>query len=62
MSILSAQILEVVREKGRATISEIEEITRANRNTIKGKLKELVEKKYLVKHGQGRGVWYSIII
>ena len=57
---LSKQIMEVVKEHGQATISEIQAITNANRNTIKIRLRELVIGKYLVKNGKGKGTWYTI--
>lgn len=56
---LSAQILSIVKEHGRATISDIEAITRANRNTIKVRLRELVTDGFLGKHGKGKGTWYT---
>jgi DNA-binding Lrp family transcriptional regulator len=39
---LSIRILQIVREHGRAAISDIQAITQANRNTIKVRLRELV--------------------
>ena len=56
---LSGQILSVVKEHGRATISDIEAITRANRNTIKVRLRELVTDGLLAKHGKAKGTWYT---
>ncbi len=57
---LSAQIVEIIKEKGKTNISDIEDITKANRNTVKATLRKLVDDKYIVKHGKGRGVWYSL--
>ena len=57
---LSTQILEVVKEQGKSTISDIHAITGANRNTIKKNLRELVQRRYLEQHGKGRGTWYSM--
>lgn len=56
---LSLQILELVKDRGRITISEIVMLTNANRNTIKKHLGSLVVAKHLQQHGSGRGVWYS---
>lgn len=56
---LSEQILSIVKEHGRATIGEIESITKANRNTIKVRLRELVADGFLAKHGKAKGTWYS---
>jgi Fic family protein len=57
---LSVQILELCRERGRVTISEIVKVTSANRNTIKDHLAALTDKGHLTRHGAGRGVWYSL--
>ena len=59
LSDLSSQILEIVKEHGRATISDIQSITNANKNTIKDRLRELVSDKYLIKQGKGKGTWYT---
>lgn len=56
---LSGQILSIVKEHGRATISDIEAITRANRNTIKVKLRELTTSGLLARHGKAKGTWYT---
>lgn len=56
---LSGQILSIVKEHGRATISDIEAITRANRNTIKVRLRELITDGFLAKHGKAKGTWYT---
>lgn len=55
---LSAQILQIVKEHGRAAISDIQAITQANRNTIKVRLRELVADGYLAKHGERKGTLY----
>lgn len=57
---LSQQIIDLVKDHGELSISEIESITKANRNTIKKKLSELVEDKYLLIQGQGKGTRYAI--
>lgn len=57
---LSTQIIEIITEHGRATISDIQRITQANRNTIKVRLRELVGDGYLIKNGQGKGTWYTV--
>ncbi len=56
---LSLKILELVKSRGRITISNIIVLTEANRNTIKKHLEALVDDKYLQKHGIGKGTWYS---
>lgn len=56
---LSIQILELCRERGRVTISEIAKVTGVSRNTIKAHVSALAEKGHLIRHGAGRGTWYS---
>jgi Fic family protein len=55
---LSNEILQVVRQHGQAAISDILSITRANRNTLKVRLRELVEDGYLTQRGKGKGTKY----
>lgn len=43
---------------GQLAISDIQAITQANRNTIKVRLRELVDHGYLIKHGKGKGTFY----
>ena len=57
---LSRQILELAKTRGEITITEIEDSTGANRNTIKVHLKKLAEQHYLAQLGKGRGVRYAI--
>lgn len=57
---LSLQIVAVVRERGRTTMSDIVQVTGANRNTIKHHLRSLVERGHLSQHGRGRGAWYQV--
>jgi Fic family protein len=57
---LSMQIMEIVKEHGQTSISQIHDITNANRNTIKVRLRELVENNYLIKEGKGKATRYII--
>ena len=57
---LSVQILELCRERGHVTISDIVKATSASRNTIKDHVTALVDKAHLVRHGAGRGAWYGL--
>lgn len=59
LPLLQARILELAREHGRLTISEIVTITGANRNTVKKHLQALVTGKHLALRGRGKGTWYS---
>jgi Fic family protein len=57
---LSLHILELVKSRGRITISDIVTLTNANRNTIKKHLETLVDIRQLAQHGTGKGTWYGI--
>lgn len=57
---LSLQIIDYVREHGRATIRDLITLTGANRSTIKVHLRALVDQRLIVLHGTGRGSWYSL--
>jgi len=56
---LSLQILKALEKKERLSIAEITEMTGANRNTIKVRLRELVTAGRVRKHGKARATWYS---
>ncbi len=60
LPLLSKQILELVKEHGELAISDIEAMTRANRNTIKVRLRELVKDHYLENRGVGKGTRYTL--
>jgi Fic family protein len=57
---LSIEILEILKSRGRTTISEIVSLTQANRNTIKKHLESLVSNNQIEKHGSTKGAWYSL--
>ncbi len=57
---LSLQIIDFVKDHGRITMADAIAITQANRNTLKGHFKVLVQKNMLALNGKGRGVWYSL--
>ena len=56
---LSVQILELANQHGRLTISQIVQLTGANRNTVKKHLQSLVAANHLARHGKGKGTWYG---
>ena len=56
---LSVSILELAADHGRLTVSQIVELTNANRNTVKKHLQALVANKQLAQHGKGKGTWYG---
>lgn len=59
LPVLSRAILELVNTRSEITVKEIEESTKANRNTIKAHLKKLTEQEYLISVGKGRGARYT---
>lgn len=58
---LSIQILELAKQHGRIANGAIVKATNASRNTVKAHLQKLVENGHLIKHGVGKGTWYSRI-
>jgi len=56
---LSVQILELAKEHGRVTVSQLVSLTGANRNTVKKHLQTLVSNNHLAQHGAGKGTWYG---
>ena len=56
---LSLQILKALQKKERLNIAELTEITGANRNTIKLRLRELVSEGRVRQYGKARATWYS---
>lgn len=57
---LSVQILKVLRQRERLSIGELADITGANRNTLKVRLRELVTEGRVRQHGKARATWYSL--
>jgi Fic family protein len=57
---LSQQILAALREHRRLNIARLVEITRANRNTLKVRLRELVASGAIKQYGKARATWYSL--
>lgn len=58
---LSLTILKLLREHERLTISELERLTGANKNTLKVRLRELTQAGQIAKHGQARATRYTLI-
>jgi Fic family protein len=56
----AVQIIELIRQHGRATIGDAVTLTGANRNTLKVHFRKLVEQGLLVRHGAGKGSWYAL--
>jgi Fic family protein len=57
---LSNQILQIVKDHGQTSISDIQAVTQANRNTIKVHLRDLVDSGYLSRQGKGKGTVYLL--
>lgn len=59
---LHLQILEILKNHNSLSVSDIQKLSGANYNTLKVKLKDLVQMKKIVAIGKGRGVVYQIRI
>jgi len=60
VTLLTAQILSLLNQHGRLTISKLVNMTAANRNTLKKHLIHMVQSGHSAKHGKGRGTWYTL--
>ncbi len=56
---LSLQIIGLLRERTRLSIAQIAELTGANPNTLKVRLRELVATGRIDRHGRARATWYT---
>ncbi len=59
-SSLSGDIVDLILAHGRLRISEIEALTKVNRNTLKKTLSALVRSNRIKMRGKGKGVVYSL--
>jgi Fic family protein len=57
---LSLEILSLLREHERLGISELESLTRANKNTLKVRLRELTKGQLIARHGKGKATYYTL--
>lgn len=57
---LALYIVKTLRDRERLTIAEIADMTGANRNTLKVRLRELVASGRIRQHGRARATWYSL--
>jgi len=57
---LHLQILEILRNHNSLSISDIQKLSGSNYNTLKVKLKDLVQMKKIISTGKTRGVVYQI--
>lgn len=57
---LSARIITLLHEHGRLGITELEIMTKANRNTLKKYMSDLVVSGSIMRFGKGRATWYAL--
>lgn len=58
LSPLAERLASILTERGTLTVAEASDATETNRNTIKDKLRELVDAGIAELHGKGRGAHY----
>jgi len=61
LSTLDEQLLQLARQHGRLTLTSALAITKANRNTLKLHLRQLVQSGRLQLQGNGRSSWYEAV-
>jgi Fic family protein len=59
LSALDEELLQLVRQHGRLTLADALTLTKANRNTLKLHLRQLVQAGRLELLGRGRSSWYQ---
>jgi len=59
MPLVSERLVALVKERGRITISEAVALLELNRNTAKLHFRQLVHNGHLLRHGTGKGTWYT---
>ncbi len=57
----SSQIIQFIKDHGRATVAQIVAVTGKNRNTVKAHLQRLVRDGRLTQHGKHKGTWYGLV-
>jgi Fic family protein len=60
LPLLSVQVLKLLGEHERLTIAQMVAFTGANQNTLKVRLRELVNEGRIQRYGKARATWYSI--
>ena len=61
LSALDEQLLQLARQHGRLTLTAALTLTKANRNTLKLHLRQLVQAGRLQLLGRGRSSWYEVV-
>ena len=57
---LAVRIVDQARQHGRVTIGDLIRLTGASRNTLKEHFRRLLQQGHLVRHGTGKGTWYTL--
>src|SRR5262245_43773490 len=57
---LFEKIIKVIKDQGRANMTELNQLTGANKNTLILRLREPVNDKILTKHGAGKSTYYTL--
>ncbi|MEJ2741245.1 MAG: Fic family protein [Gammaproteobacteria bacterium] len=60
LPLLSVQVLKLLKEHEHLTIAQMVELTGANQNTLKVRLRELVNEGRIQRRGKARATWYSL--
>lgn len=60
LPLLSVQVLKLLGEHERLTIAQMVELMGANQNTLKVRLRELVNEGRIQRYGKARATWYSM--
>ncbi|MCU7861789.1 MAG: Fic family protein [Candidatus Thiodiazotropha sp. (ex Lucinoma kastoroae)] len=60
LPLLSVQVLKLLGEHEHLTIAQMVELTSANQNTLKVRLRELVNDGRIQRHGKARATWYCL--
>lgn len=55
---LSAKVLILLSKHVRLTMKDLENITKANRSTLKKHVSNLVRCNHITQHGKGKATWY----
>jgi Fic family protein len=61
LSAIDEQLLQIARQHGRVTLTSALAVTKANRNTLKLHLRQLVQAGHLKLLGSGRSSWYEMV-
>ncbi len=60
LPLLSVQVLKILEDHEHLTIAQMVKITGANQNTLKVRLRELVNEGRIQRHGKARATWYRL--